>query len=396
MHNINVVVVGLAPCCSSKLGCLFANLGTKSEPFGKKVIRHKIYTSKRQITIAEVPHQNVLGKFIKTLHKAEVLFVIVGADINLIHPQHQSMLKDLLIIATSLAIKHIAVIMNKMELIDFSEETFEEKKQIIAELISSLCDLPTITVIPLSQTHEHQPLANIPWWKGPNIIEYLDAIPEPKREVGPGLRISIISKLRIQGIGMVAVGMVDSGTLQLSQQIQFTPCAGYSSTVRSLESFYQPIQEAQPGDFVGFNIQHNNAPVGSIVHSTFEKVEVAQSFLARITIFYHPTIIKVGYTPVVHCHTNQTNCEITNILFKTNKAGETIENVPLQSGDVAEVMLKPLAPMVVERFHEYPDLGRIIIRDMGRIIAAGTIIDVNTSVSLPGTGKLTKPAKRLV
>src|SRR3990167_1707875 len=388
MHNINVVVVGLAPCCSSKLGCLFANLGTKSEPFGKKVIRHKIYTSKRQITIAEVPHQNVLGKFIKTLHKADVLFVTVGADINLIHPQHQSMLKDLLIIATSLAIKHIAVIMNKMELIDFSEQTFEEKKQIIDELISSLCDPPKITVIPLSRTH----LAT----KGPNIIEYLDAIPEPKREVGPGLRISIISKLRIQGIGMVAVGMVDSGTLQLGQQIQFTPCAGGSSTVRLLESFYQPIQEAQPGDFVGFNIQHNNAPVGSIVHSTFEKVEVTQSFLARITIFDHPTIIKVGYTPVVHCHTNQTNCEITNILFKTNKAGETIENVPLQSGDVAEVMLKPLAPMVVERFCEYPDLGRIIIRDMGRIIAAGTIIDVDTSVPLPGTGKLTKPAKRLV
>src|SRR3990167_9755048 len=202
MHNINVVVVGLAPCCSSKLGCLFANLGTKSEPFGKKVIRHKIYTSKRQITIAEVPHQNVLGKFIKTLHKADVLFVIVGADINLIHPQQQSMLKDLLIIATSLAIKHIAVIMNKMELIDFSEETFEAKKQIIGELISSLCDdPPKITVIPLSQTH----LAT----KGPNIVEYLDAILEPKREVGPDLRISIISKLRIQGIGMVAVGMVD-------------------------------------------------------------------------------------------------------------------------------------------------------------------------------------------
>ena len=93
----------------------------------------------------------------------------------------------------------------------------------------------------------------------------------------------------------------------------------------------------------------------------------------------HPTVITVGYTPVFHIHTAQFAGQITELIEKKDpKTGQTAQTKPdfIKTGDVAIVRIKPLKPIVIEKFADFPPLGRFALRDMGQTVAAGVVLDV--------------------
>ena len=86
-----------------------------------------------------------------------------------------------------------------------------------------------------------------------------------------------------------------------------------------------------------------------------------------------------GYTPVFHCHTAQVACEFTELLKRLDpKTGQVAEENPqtLKTGDAAVVQITPKRPLVIEKYKEFPQLGRFAIRDMGQTVAAGVVVDV--------------------
>lgn len=98
---------------------------------------------------------------------------------------------------------------------------------------------------------------------------------------------------------------------------------------------------------------------------------------------HHPSAITVGYTPVFHIHTAQISCTITEIVKTLDtKTGGTKEENPkfIKTGDAAIVKIKPTQPLVVENFKDFPQLGRLAIRDMAKTVAAGIVIDVKERV----------------
>jgi elongation factor 1-alpha len=106
---------------------------------------------------------------------------------------------------------------------------------------------------------------------------------------------------------------------------------------------------------------------------------VAEEFTAQIVVLNHPTAITVGYQPVLHCHTAQVACTITEITKKIDpKTGQSAGDKPdfIKTGDVAIVKFKPSKPMVIEKAADFPQLGRFAVRDMGQTVAAGMVMDV--------------------
>lgn len=102
-------------------------------------------------------------------------------------------------------------------------------------------------------------------------------------------------------------------------------------------------------------------------------------FLAQVIVLNHPGQIHNGYSPVFDCHTAHVACKFNKIRSKIDKrTGAVIEEFPasLKTGDAALVEVVPLKPMVVEKFSQYPLLGRFAIRDMKQTVAVGVIKDV--------------------
>ena len=93
----------------------------------------------------------------------------------------------------------------------------------------------------------------------------------------------------------------------------------------------------------------------------------------------HPGQIAAGYSPVVDCHTAHVACKFAELLTKVDRrTGKVIEDAPkfIKSNESAIVKMIPTKPMCVEKFADYPPLGRFAVRDMRQTVAVGVIKDV--------------------
>ncbi|MCG2872665.1 MAG: elongation factor 1-alpha, partial [Acidilobus sp.] len=222
---------------------------------------------------------------------------------------------------------------------------------------------------------------NTPWYNGPTLVEALDNLKLPPKPVDKPLRLPIQGVLSIPGAGTVVTGRVETGVLKPGDRVIIMP-AGIVADVKSIQMHYQDLPQAEPGDNVGValrGVEKSQVKRGDVIGHTDVPPTVAEEFTARVVIVWHPSAVAVGYTPVIHVHTASVASRITEIVAKLDpRTGNPIEQHPqfLKAGDTAIVKFKPIKPLVIEKFSDFPQLGRFAMRDMGRTIGIGVVVDV--------------------
>jgi len=118
--------------------------------------------------------------------------------------------------------------------------------------------IETVPFIPISGwvgDNMLEPSENMPWYKGPYLLQALDAIKPPKRPILKPLRLPLQDVYKISGIGTVPVGRVETGVLKPGITVCFGPL-GVQTEVKSVEMHHEQVSEAIPGDNVGFNVKN--------------------------------------------------------------------------------------------------------------------------------------------
>jgi len=345
------------------------------------IAHRKIETDKYIITIVDCPgHRDFIKNMITGASQADAAILVVDV-VEGIQPQT----KEHIFLARTLGINQMIVAVNKMDRVNYDQKKYEEVKQAVSKLLKAVgYKVDEIPFIPTSAYYGDNVFKKsdkMPWYKGPTIYEAFNLLKPPEKLVDKPLRIPIQDVYSIKGVGTVPVGRVESGILRVGDKVIFEP-PGIVGEVKSIEMHHEPLQEAYPGDNIGFNVRgvsKKDLRRGDVAGHPDNPPTVAKDFTARIIVLQHPTAITVGYTPVVHAHTAQVACRFVEILQKLDpKTGQVVEENPqfLKTGDAAVVKLEPIRPMVIERVRDIPPLGRFAIRDMGMTIAAGMVIDI--------------------
>ena len=195
------------------------------------------------------------------------------------------------------------------------------------------------------------------------------------------LRLPIQDVYSITGIGTVPVGRVETGIMKVGQKVSFQP-SNVNGEVKSIEMHHEQMQEAYPGDNVGFNVRgvtKEQIRRGDVLGPAEAPPSVPKEFTAQMVILHHPTVITKGYTPVLHAHTTQVAVKFKELKQKLDPktGGVATENPDMfKTGDAGVVVLEPQKALVLEKRAEIPKLASFAIRDMGETVGAGFCIDM--------------------
>jgi len=345
-------------------------------------IAHREFeTPKYHCTIIDAPgHRDFIKNMITGASQADAAVLVVSVKDG-IQPQT----KEHAFLAKVLGIGQLAVNMNKMDAVGYKKEEYDKVRAELEKLLKGIgYKTEGMNFVPCSGyigDNLTKKSPNTPWYTGPTLLEVVDTFKVPPKPLDKPLRLPIQDVFTITGHGTVPVGRVESGKMKPGESVIVMP-AGVKGEVKKIEMHHQELAEAIPGDNVGFNlkgVEKKDIKRGDVLGPATSPPTVAADFTAQIVVLNHPTAITVGYTPVFHVHTAQFAGKFVELLEKKDpKTGQTAQAKPdfLKTGDVAIVKIQPLKPIVIEKFSDFPALGRFATRDMGQTVAAGVVLSV--------------------
>jgi len=354
----------------------------------------KFETTKYYFTIIDAPgHRDFIKNMITGTSQADVAILVIASGVGEFEAGYAKtgQTREHALLAFTLGVRQMICLINKMDdkSVKYSKSRYQEIVSEMKKFLKTVGFKPKkIPFIPISGwvgDNMLEPSKNMPWYKGPFVLKALDAIKPPKRPVEKPLRLPLQDVYKIGGIGTVPVGRVETGILKPGMSVTFAP-AMLSTEVKSVEMHHESMEEAKPGDNVGFNVKNISLKQirrGMVAGDSKKDPPCkTEKFTAQVIILDHPNKIMAGYTPVLDCHTAHIACRFNKLITLMNKrTGAIIEENPksAKSGQAVLVDMIPSKPMCVETYKDYPPLGRFAVRDMRKTVAVG-IIKQNTRV----------------
>jgi len=366
----------------------------------------KFESDKRVFTIIDAPgHRDFIKNMITGTSQADAAVLMIASDVGGFEAgfSKDGQTREHALLAKTMGVQQMIVCVNKMDdkSVKYSKSRYDEIKSELGLYLKKVGYNPEkMEFIPISGWSGDNMIEasdNMPWYKGPTLLAALDALNPPKRPTDKPLRLPLQDVYKIGGIGTVPVGRVETGIIKAGMVVTFGPL-NITTEVKSVEMHHDVVDQATPGDNVGFNVK--NLSVKDIKRgyvcsdSKNDPAKDTENFTAQVIVMNHPGQISNGYAPVLDCHTAHIACKFNKIKSKVDKrTGKATEDEPshIKSGDAAIVELIPQKPMVVEAFKNYPPLGRFAVRDMKQTVAVGVIKEVARKEQI---GKTTKAASK--
>jgi len=345
----------------------------------------KIMTQKYQITIIDAPgHRDFVKNMITGASQADSAFLVIAGPAG-VQPQTT----EHLWLLRTMGVRNICVAVNKMDALEYSEEKFNKVKEDVGKLLQGVGISPENTTFIACSGLKGDNIAkkseNMAWYKGPTILEQMDAFPAPELPTELPMRMPVQDVYEITGIGTVPVGKIETGVMKQGMKVKVLPGRtgeGIEGEVKTIEAHHETLPTADAGDNVGVNIRgvgKKDIARGDVICDAAKPVPIVEEFVATITVINHPTVLAKGYTPVFHVHTAQVPCQFIELIEQIDpRTGEAIKKNPefLKNGDTAKVRIKPVGNLALETQTDNAYMSKFAVRDAGATVAAGMCTEI--------------------
>ncbi len=334
------------------------------------------HTKKRDYTIIDAPgHKEFLKNMVTGAAQSDAAVLIVDADEGI---QEQSRRHGYLL--HLLGVRHVAVAVNKMDLVDYDPQRFNEIERDIREYLESIGVSPSF-VIPVS-AREGDNIANpsdsMPWYLGPTIVQSLDSFPTPTAPIHLPFRMPVQDVYKFDQRRIIA-GRVESGRVSVGDSVLFSP-SNKVVKVKSLEHWPEGgdvRSHAAAGESVGITLDEQIfVERGELVSAANNPPIETDVFRAKV-FWLGKKPLRAGARYKMKLATCEAQVDvqtIEQIIDTTDLSESGAEQV--ERNQVAEIVLRSKRMLAVDEFTALPRTGRFVLTD-GYDIAGGGIISMD-------------------
>jgi len=333
-------------------------------------------TPKRRYVIIDTPgHVEFVKNMITGASQAEaaVLIIDVVEGVKEQTKRHSYML-------SLLGLGQVVVVLNKMDLVDFSRQRFNTVKKDVQEWLKSI-DIEPIFFIPISAIKGDniaKKSENMNWYTGPMFLESLDTLQNKQLPEDKPLLLPIQDVYKV-GDKRINVGRVESGFIAKGTEIKILP-TGQTTSVNSIEKFLKDTDKAVASECIGITTADSVfLDRGNIVCLPGAEPTLTDRIPANIFWMSKRDFGK-NQKLTMRCATQETSCKIESINKRINSSTLEIieENAEvIKNLEVGEVIVKTKKPLVIKDFNDVQELGRFVLVQNENICAGGIITVAN-------------------
>lgn len=334
-------------------------------------------SKKRDYIIIDAPgHIEFLKNMITGAARAEAALLVIDAKegIRENSKRHGYMM-------SFLGIRNITVCVNKMDLVGYGEATFEQIKRDYTKFLQQI-NISVTNFIPIAAMKGDNMVSNssnMPWYKGPSVLEALDQFVKapPKHEKSFRMPIQDIYKFTEAGDDRrIFAGRVETGTVLVGDDIIFLP-SNKKSRIATIEGFNLPQQkEAFSGQSTGVTLETQiYIRPGEVMCRSKDKLPTVSNKI-RTNIFWmgKQPLIK-GKTYKLKIATQHVPVIVSEIVQVLNASDLSAANKPhVDRHEVAECILETMKPVAFDPVADIPEIGRFVVVDNYEISGGGIIL----------------------
>ena len=336
-------------------------------------------TPKRKFIIADTPgHIQYTRNMVTGASTANVALILIDARNGVMEQTRRHA-----IISSLLQIPHLVICINKMDLMDYSQEVYEKIKEEFEEFAAKL-DVHDVSVIPISalkgdnvvERSEH-----MDWYGGTTLLYYLENVHIGSDHNYIDTRFPVQYVIRPYNdkfhdyrgyAGRIAGGIIKTG-----DKVMLLP-SGFSTTISKIEVGGKEISVAYPPMSVTLSISDNlDLSRGDMIVRENNKPEVSQDIDLMVCWFHQKPLQPRGKYTIMHT-TNTARCIIKEVQYKmdVNTLHRNMDDKQVGMNDIARVQLRTTKPLFADAYRKNRMTGSVILIDEGtnETVAAGMVI----------------------
>ncbi|WP_017259731.1 sulfate adenylyltransferase subunit 1 [Pedobacter arcticus] len=333
-------------------------------------------TEKRKFIIADTPgHIQYTRNMVTGASNADLSIILIDARKGVIE---QTIRHTYLV--SLLALEHVVVCVNKMDMVDYSEEVFDRIHAEYHALAVKL-GIHEVTFIPVSALHGDNIVndsVNMPWYKGKNLLDHLETVPVRELDTLLPARMAVQWVVRPQTDELHDyrgyAGRILSGALKLGDTIKVFP-SGMKSTISKIETFDGEHAIAEDGKSITLHLADEIDISRGDMIGEIERPPIVSNEIEADICWMDTRELDTSATYFIQHQSKVTRCKIREILYKVNI--NTLEKVNADSfglNDIGRVEIKTADELAFDPYDKNKRNGGAIIIDSRTNVTVGALM----------------------
>ncbi|MGC9667981.1 sulfate adenylyltransferase subunit CysN [Planosporangium sp. 12N6] len=340
-------------------------------------------TPRRKFIIADTPgHIQYTRNMVTGASTADLALILVDARKGLLEQSRRHAF-----LCSLLRVPHLVLCVNKMDLVDYSQEVFEEIADEFTAFAAKL-EAPDLTVVPISALRGDNIVSrseNMPWYEGPSLLHHLEHVHIASDRNLVDVRFPVQYVIRPQSTVVADyrgyAGQVASGVLKPGDEVMVLP-SGFTSTITSIETADGPVTEAFPPMSVTIRLADEiDIARGDMICRPHNQPAVAQDIEAMVCWMDESRPLTVGGKYAIKHTTRSARAIVRGIQYRldvnTLHRDECADGLALN--EIGRVKLRTTVPLLADEYRRNRTTGGFIVIDetTNRTVGAGMIIEAD-------------------